>query len=208
MGKLITKSDGSPFATETAARSAVTRFKLKDFIIVPHNSGYAISVKEETQMEPSANVAPAMQVPPTITPEEAQKLPTSEIVKHRVTAPWRPARVLDIPEHLKNPAFTYRWCDKNKPGNIQKKMSEGWEIDKELSRKLTAIATRTVNDGTPLDGTAQIRELVVMKMPKEMAASRNEYYAKRSEMATKEAQEDLKRKTGGQAYGEIREERH
>lgn len=202
MGKLITKSDGSPFATETAARSAVTRFKLKDFIIVPHNSGYAIEIKEEIQMEPSANVTPVIQAPPP----SIEAAP--EPVKHRVTTPWRPARILDIPEHLKNPAFVYRWCDKNKPGNIQKKMSEGWEVDKELSRRLTAIATRTVNDGTPLDGTAQIRELVVMKMPKEMAASRNEYYAKRSEMATKEAQEDLKRKTGGQAYGEIREERH
>lgn len=201
MGKLITKSDGSPFATEIAARSAVTRFKLKAFTIVPHNSGYAIEIKEEIQMEPSANVAPVASTASLI---EAAPEP----VKHRVTTPWRPARILDIPEHLKNPAFVYRWCDKNKPGNIQKKMSEGWEIDKELSRKLTAIATRTVNDGTPLDGTAQIRELVVMKIPKEMAASRNEYYAKRSEMATKEAQEDLKRKTGGQAYGEIREERH
>lgn len=206
MEKLITKADGSPFATEVATKSAVTRFKLKDYTIVPHNGGYAILVKEETQMTTSANATP--EVPPTIPPEEAQNLPTPEPVKHRVTTPWKPARKLDIPEHLKNPAFVYRWCDKNKPGNIQKKMSEGWEVDKELSRKLTAIATRTLNDGSPLDGTAQIAELIVMRMPREMAASRNEYYAKRSEMATKEAQEDLKRRTGGQAYGEIREDRH
>lgn len=200
MEKLITKSDGSPFATEVAARSAATRHKLENYTIVPHNGGYAISVKEETQMESSANAAQEVTIPPV----EA----TPEPVKHRVTTPWKPARKLDIPEHLKNPAFVYRWCDKNKPGNIQKKMSEGWEVDKELSRKLTAIATRTLNDGSPLDGTAQIAELIVMRMPKEMAASRNEYYAKRSEMATKEAQEDLKRRTGGQAYGEIREDRH
>lgn len=200
MEKLITKADGSPFATEVATKSAVTRFKLKDYTIVPHNGGYAILVKEETQMTTSANEAPETTEPPIpLTPEP---------VKHRVTAPWKPARKLDIPEHLKNPAFVYRWCDKNKPGNIQKKMSEGWEVDKELSRKLTAIATKTLNDGSPLDGTAQIAELIVMRMPKEMAASRNEYYAKRSEMATKEAQEDLKRRTGGQAYGEIREDRH
>lgn len=200
MEKLITKSDGSPFATEIAARAAVTRHKLENYTIVPRNGGYAIEVKEEIQMEPSANVAPEVtESPIPLTPEP---------VKHRVTTPWKPARKLDIPEHLKNPAFVYRWCDKNKPGNIQKKMSEGWEVDKELSRKLTAIATRTLNDGSPLDGTAQIAELIVMRMPKEMAASRNEYYAKRSEMATKEAQEDLKRRTGGQAYGEIREDRH
>lgn len=200
MEKLITKADGSSFATEIAARSAVTRLRLENYTIVPHNGGYAILVKEETQMTTSANATPEVTEPPV------EAVP--EPVKHRVTAPWKPARKLDIPEHLKNPAFVYRWCDKNKPGNIQKKMSEGWEVDKELSRKLTAIATRTLNDGSPLDGTAQIAELIVMRMPKEMAASRNEYYAKRSEMATKEAQEDLKRRTGGQAYGEIREDRH
>lgn len=200
MENLIMTGSGEPFATDKAAKMAAGRKKVGNYTIVPHNGGYAISVKEETQMTTSANVTPEVTEPLV----EAKPEP----VKHKVTAPWRPARKLDIPEHLKNPAFVYRWCDKNKPGNIQKKMSEGWEVDKELSRKLTAIATRTLNDGSPLDGTAQIAELIVMRMPKEMAASRNEYYAKRSEMATKEAQEDLKRRTGGQAYGEIREDRH
>ena len=206
MENLILTVNGEPFSTEKAAKMAAGRKKLIDSTIVPHNGGYAISIKEESQMTTSANGMP--QVPPTITPEEAQKLPTSEPIKHKATTPWRPARKLDIPEHFKNPAFTYRWCDKNKPGNIQRKMSEGWEVDKELSRKLTAIATRTINDGSPLDGTAQVAELVVMRMPKEMAASRSEYYAKRSEMAINDAQEDLKRKTEGRVYGGVKEERY
>src|SRR3990170_3052434 len=101
MEKLITRSDGSPFATEIAARSAVTRNRLEEFNIVPYNGGYAIEVKEEIQMESSAQVAPETAPAPPV------EIP-AEPVKHRVTAPWKPARKLDIPEHLKNPAFVYR----------------------------------------------------------------------------------------------------
>ena len=207
MGTLILREDSSSFSTDNAARMAAGRKKLKKFTIVPHNGGYAINVEEEIQMIPSAQAAPETPINPIVPlPEVIATNP--EPVKHQVTTPWRPSRVLEIPERLKTPGFVYRWCDKNKAGNIQKKLSEGWEVDKEISRKLTAIATRTINDGSPLDGTAQVRELVVMKMPKEMADSRNRYYQDRANMATKAAQEELKRKMGGQAYGEIKEERN
>lgn len=115
----------------------------------------------------------------------------------KATTPWKPARIMDIPSHLKDPAFTYRWCDKKKEGNIQKKESEGWIIDKELSKKMTTLANKTIVDGTPLDGTMQLRELIVMKMPKEMAAERAIYYARKSS----KSMEDAKKKFETEARG-------
>jgi hypothetical protein len=54
-------------------------------------------------------------------------------------------------------------------------------IDKELSKKLNELhgIDRTLEDGSPLDSTLQKRELLVLKIPKELAEERNEYYRKR-----------------------------
>lgn len=111
--------------------------------------------------------------------------------KHKVTRPWEPAKLLDIPQHLKDPNFTYRFCNKNAIGNIQKKEAEGWEIDKDLSKKLQQLQ-RTINDGSKLDGTLQIREMIVMRMPKELAKARNEYYADKCEDAVRSSQRRFK----------------
>ena len=95
--------------------------------------------------------------------------------KHIVTTPWKPARLLDIPEKYKDPKFTYRFVDKKVDGNLSKKENEGWEIDKELSKKVKQLQ-RTILDGSNLDGSLQIREMIVMKMPKEMVESRKKYF--------------------------------
>lgn len=97
------------------------------------------------------------------------------IEKHKVTSPWKPARLLDIPEKYKDPNFVYRFVDKKTDGNIAKKEAEGWIIDKELSKKIKQLQ-RTVLDGSGLDGSLQIREMIVMKLPKEMKEAREKYF--------------------------------
>lgn len=109
-----------------------------------------------------------------------------------LTTPWKPSRVLDIPQHLKVKGFTYRWASKNQVGRIQKLISEGWEIDTELSKKLSTSLPKTVIDGSPLDGTVQRRELIVMRIPDEMAVARRAYYAQKAAGAVAQNEAQLK----------------
>ncbi len=127
---------------------------------------------------------------------------TTEIT-HKVTRPWQPVKLLDIPSQLKDPNFVYRGCNTNALGNIRKKEAEGWEIDKELSKKMKQTQ-RTVLDGNGLDGTLQIRELLIMRMPKEIAESRAKYYADKSNEAIISAKDHYKAEVGDmKVYGDI-----
>lgn len=186
----ILKKDNSPFKTEHAAAIFAGQLKLTKgtFTIVPEGDGYAI----DSQVE--------------IRPIEGAK-------KHRVTTPWKPATLLDIPGQYKDPDFIYRFCDKKRDGNIEKKIAEGWEIDNELSRKMRQVKP-TIEDGAALDTTTGIRELVVMRMRKETAQARNEYFAGLTEGALKKTADQLKQDlheaageyTDSPEYGEIKVE--
>lgn len=125
-------------------------------------------------------------------------------IEHKVTRPWQPAKIMDIPKELKDPNFVYRCCNKSAPGNITKKEVEGWEMDKELSKKMKQLQ-RTILDGSPLDGTLQIRELVVMRMPKALAESRAKYYADKSSEAIQSAKGNYKSEVGKsvEVFGQI-----
>ncbi len=121
--------------------------------------------------------------------------PTAKEVEiKKSSTPWKPARVIDIPESYKDPRFTYRWCNTLKMGNIQKKIQEGWEIDKILSKKLNELygLNRTLEDGSPMDSTVKMRELIVMRIPKEMAEERNEYYRKRGQIDRKSIEKGMR----------------
>lgn len=91
---------------------------------------------------------------------------------------WKPARVLDIPSSLKDSRFVYRWVAKKQDGRISKMKQEGWVIDEEISKKLEPI--KTISDGSKIDSTTQVRELIVMKLPKELKTARDAFYASRS----------------------------
>ena len=93
---------------------------------------------------------------------------------------WKPARVLDIPSHLKDKAFTYRWVDGGSI-RINQLLSEGWIVDKQLAAKILEMnKSKTIDDGEPLDSTLKVRELVLMKLPMELKAARDAFYLSRS----------------------------
>jgi hypothetical protein len=117
----------------------------------------------------------------------------SEIKKS--STPWKPARMLEIPENLKDSRFTYRWCNRKRVGNMEKKVREGWEVDTILSKKLNELygLNRTIEDGSPIDSTVNMRELIIMRMPKEMTESRNEYYRKRSQIDRRSIQKGMRK---------------
>lgn len=187
--KILTPKGNVPFKTAQAAAIFAGRMKLEEgtFEIVPEGEGYAIDSQKEI----------------VVRPEEDAKPEEKPAKKHRVTTPWKPATLLDIPERLKDPNFVYRFCTTKRDGNIQKKQAEGWEIDKELSRKMTQ-ARPTLEDGKNLDGTTRIRELVVMRMPKELAESRNKYFQDKTDNAMKNSAQELKAELGDKEYGEIK----
>lgn len=129
---------------------------------------------------------------PEVDTQEKPKTSPKKVSRGVSTTPWKPSRVLDIPQHLKVKGFTYRWASKNQVGRIQKLISEGWEIDTELSKKLSTAIPKTIIDGSPLDGTVQRRELIVMRIPDEMADARRAYYAQKAAGAVTQNEAQLK----------------
>lgn len=124
-----------------------------------------------------------------------------EEIKKSPTTPWRPAKRLNVPEDLKDPRFVYRFVNTRKEGNEVKKLDEGWEYDMELSEKLKArglAPLRSLSDGTPIDSAYRVRELIVMRMPKEMAAARNKYYQDKTNIDTNRMKASMRQNMGAE----------
>lgn len=122
------------------------------------------------------------------------------------TTPWKPYKRLNIPSYLKDPRYVYRFVNTKKEGNQERKLAEGWEYDRQLTKKLAERnllgVTRSVNDGTPLDSLYRVRELIVMRMPKEMAEARNKYYHDRSLVTAQTMESGMKVSTSKEGNGD------
>lgn len=115
-----------------------------------------------------------------VAPDEQQENKEPKSFEPRSTKPWAPARVLNVPKDFKEAGYRYRWATKNTPGRITKLQSEGWTIVKDPKRFMSAGLPRTINDGTQVDGTVQMRELILMRLPEHLGQERDAYYAKRA----------------------------
>jgi hypothetical protein len=197
---IIKTKSGEGFKSDQAARIWAGKLHLKEFKVIPvpgvdgAKTKYALETDEVVEQPVLDNI--------------------EESAKHRVTKPWQPATLLHIPEDLKDPDYTYRFCvnEESRPGNIRKKLAEGWEIDKWLlgeMKKRGLLHLPTVDDGKPLDSTLTVREMVVMRMDKETAKSRNAYYDRRANVAADNAEDEYKGKAkslGVETYGDIKEQ--
>ena len=125
-------------------------------------------------------------------------------VKREGRKPWKPARSLEIPQHLKDSRFVYRFVERLRPGNLRKKLDEGWEIDTKLGKKLNEMyggLQKTLDDGSPIDSTVQMRELIVLRMPKTLHAERAQYFFERSNIDSTRIKGDMQnslRQTAGE----------
>jgi hypothetical protein len=129
---------------------------------------------------------------------------TEKVEKKRATTPWKPAKMLDIPENMKDPAFVYRFVNTQRQGNEMKKLQEGWEFDGKLARKLSeyhGLGGKTLADGTPLDSTYKVRELIVMRIPREKAESRDKYYSDRGQVSSRNIKNQMAQSVRGQKDG-------
>lgn len=115
-----------------------------------------------------------------------------------VTKPWEPASVLHVGN--KDPRFAYRWISKD---NIDKRIAEGWEIIKGVSPDKAKGKILTLADGTQLDSCTVVRNLVLARMPKERAASRNKYYEDVAKDSVKEVDRKFRTDSKGQGYGKV-----
>ena len=136
---------------------------------------------------------------------EKDKAPVQEVDNR----PWKPASLIDIPAKYKDSRFEYYAATTSRTGNIQKKISEGWEIDTKITPQMRAAGALppTVHDGGQKDDTLRFRELLVMRMPKERVQKRREYFERlaRESVEGEEARLDnaLDGK-GSRSYGDIK----
>ena len=108
---------------------------------------------------------------------EVTEVPTVDtpvdLPKQKRGAPvWKPASLLT---HPPMPGFRLRWVSK---AQLSKRVAEGWEVVQKGGRPVTSAPDleRTGVDASKMDSTTQLRELILCRMPEEMARSREAYY--------------------------------
>ena len=142
--------------------------------------------------------------------QKSPPLPNSEehkidnTKKGQVSAPWRPARITDIPLEYKDPNYVYRFIH-DTPNSIRKRNMEQWEIDIEIAKKMDErFGPRNLSAGLTIDGAYRVNELILVRMPKQVAESRKEYFKKQSMVDSRSMTDALRgniREDGGEAAG-------
>lgn len=125
--------------------------------------------------------------------------------KRKLSKPWAPSHLLKVSGKV--PGYRYRMCSMDAM-NLQKKLDEGWEIVKKgIDGKHESISNGTLMDGSQLDNTIRKRNLILMRMPEELAKSREEYYSQLNKAAVPNKVKDLKeeaKKANVEVYGDVK----
>lgn len=110
--------------------------------------------------------------------------------KKKGASSWAPAQKLKVPPI---PGFRQRWVDKD-PANVQKKQAEGWDFDNKSEHSY-----REQQDGKNLSTVNEYRELVLMKIPEEVAQERDAYFQAITDRQTIGLKEDLDKQMQSEA---------
>ena len=117
---------------------------------------------------------------------------------------WAPAAPLGI--KAKDPSNRLRWVHAE-PANMLKKRAEGWEqasVGDAVHDRPNGVES---GSGTPA-GVLEYRDMVLMKMPEEMARERESYYREVSQQQLSglaaRTKNDIRSKTGAVVDGEIK----
>src|SRR5689334_13681340 len=92
-------------------------------------------------------------------PKTEQKTDKPAEPKKGTKPGWRPSSVL--PQLKARSGFTARWV-RNEPGNISKKMAEGWVLMKPEDNVGIAIRAIDTPDANPLANEIRYRESIAM----------------------------------------------
>jgi hypothetical protein len=90
---------------------------------------------------------------------------------------FKEVNILDV--NQRDEAYRYRWLSHQKIN--QQNNTRGWEVVNNLNKKNEGVnqSKNFLNSVSSLDSTMRVGDLVLARMPKEMAESRNQYYRKR-----------------------------
>lgn len=114
---------------------------------------------------------------------------------------WKPASVTDVAN--KEDGYRYRWSGKT-PDNLAKKQAEGWESVSSLGG---AVASQgRIDDGKPLSTVYEKHDLVLQRIPEEVALERDAYYNGETERRTAGLTAHIKKeigKEGAETHGDI-----
>jgi len=127
--------------------------------------------------------------------------PRSEALLREGSQPWKPASLLHVAN--KDPNFTYKWCRRDL---MDKRIAEGWETVQAASG--VNAPDFTLADGRRLTSLVVKRNLILCRMPKDLAKSRSQYYQKLADDNMSQGVEQFKRGTklpgyDATAYGKI-----
>lgn len=110
---------------------------------------------------------------------------------------WKPAAVTEVKN--KEDGWRYRWVNKH-PDNMAKKANEGWE------NAPAVVPEGRIEHGQSLTSTMEKHDVVLQRIPEELAKSRDEYFDDKNERRLAGLTSHLKKdvnKAGGEAHGEI-----
>lgn len=128
--------------------------------------------------------------------------PKAEAVLKKGVPSWKPASVTDVTH--KDPDSRYRWVNKDSD-NLAKKQAEGWNfVDAKTDGSQTSAPR--IEDGNSMTSVVEKRDVVLMKIPEEVAQGRDAYMNnkadKRISGLTAHIKEDLD-KEGADMHGDI-----
>lgn len=119
------------------------------------------------------------------------------------TASWKPAAVTDI--EGKEAGYRYRWANKDSD-NLAKKHAEGWSMVDKTTDKATPEAHNRLDDGASLSTVYEKKDVVLMRIPEELAQERDAYFNAETERRQAGLTAHLKQelgKDGASVHGDI-----
>ncbi len=97
-----------------------------------------------------------------------------EVKKH--TEPWSPAKLLQVKAI---PGWRLQWMRKD---TLSERLEEGWEVVKGKD-----LISRTVIDGSQMDSTVTKRNLILCKMPEDLAKQMDAYHDRKAAEAIEDS---------------------
>ena len=128
---------------------------------------------------------------------------TSGIKKGKTS--WKPASVTDVTN--KEDGYRYRWANKT-PDNLAKKLQEGWEtVSGITSDGSQAVDDGKMSSGKKLTSIYEKHDVILQRIPEEVAQERDAYYADRTKKQTlgltSHFKNEIKKEGNVPTHGEI-----
>jgi len=184
-----------------------------------------LTAMEQAQQAKQRSLESAQESPPSIEPTPDEQPTTAEVIAQRKAEAdalpkksltemtdmedfdWRPASLLDVPQWVKDmfPDHGLRWCSKRE---IDKKLLEHWTTVVVDGTKVETEFRPTMVDGARTDSTVQVREMILMKLPRLIMAKRTAYFEGRTKdllQSKLEADNEEAQRDGSKHYGALGE---